>query len=134
VAIGVYTLDGRAYIAAAFANDGVKGDVINPDRRDNWCRRTARTIISQRISSYLDGNDRVRFVREIDAGSLSAVGIVNALRNSFKPDPEESDMTFYGYHDTLGAPITYRLPVDDMWEGILGMIDSIDVPHASSRL
>jgi len=113
ISVGIYVKGETAYLSAAFRNAS-----------DPFNRKLARTIVASRMNSRMTGD--VRFTYALPSNGADALGIMNAFRESFKPDPEEADSTFEVVGDFGGVETRSPFSRDEAWSALQSMfIDAL---------
>jgi len=93
VSVGARNVDGTLYVAFALVNDGSsRNGIFWQDRRDTFCRATARLIINGRINNAIaNGAPDDSFMILSFETDMTARQFIAAFRPGFKPTPDETD-------------------------------------------
>ena len=93
VSVGARNVAGTLFVAFSLVNDGTsRNGVMWGDRRDRFCRRTARAVLNGRLDGAVengiaeDNNLILAFESDISARKFIA-----SFRETFKPVPDETD-------------------------------------------
>lgn len=135
ISVGVYSDGNKVYVATAIVNNGQSNSgLYYPERQDNFSRKMARNIITGRIDAMRDG-DSVPFGITFPALGIDIRGFMAALRSEFKPDFEESDLTFMSEVNFGDFIVRQRDTADNIWNEIVNMSErAMHYAHENSNI
>jgi len=107
VSVGARDIDGRLFVAFSLVNDGTsRNGFMHEDRRDTFCRSTARSILNGRIDSLIAG-DETKLAMSFET-PMTSRQFIAALRETFKPTPDETDNFLSDTDQFGGVDVRYR--------------------------
>lgn len=137
VSIGVRNVNGHLYIAVAIVNDGTSyNGIMNKDRRDSFCRATARSIIRGRIDACIGSCTDVKYSRMniVYYGTKFAYGIdedinprhfIAEFRKTFKPTVDELDGFTCQEVDFPAGTVRVRMEANEISNKMRRLADAV---------
>lgn len=139
VSVGARNVDGILFVAFALVNDGTsRNGIFWQDRRDTFCRGTARAIINGRIDDAIangvssDSDMVLTFLTDMTAHQFIA-----GFRQTFKPTPDETDdylnltLTF-GKTEENEVDVRYRLTANEIIERLTTLATEVTANAGAS--
>jgi len=91
VSVGALNKNGVLYVAFALTNDGIsRKQYFYPDRRDNFSRNKARSILTGRLERMVETGAPVH-LGMVFASDMESRKFIESFRKTFKPVEDESD-------------------------------------------
>lgn len=139
VSVGARNVNGTLYVAFALVNDGSsRNGIFWQDRRDTFCRTTARSIINGRIDHAVCVENAAQvdhpFVLSFET-NMTPRQFMAEFRQGFKPTPDETDtvlnMVVPPSENDYAVEARYRMTADAITETITNLATEVANAGAS---